>query len=1132
MTIKTSINVKFDFAKSELFDTYLPTPSHAEAMNALLRGINGGGQKSHIILGPYGTGKSLLGTLIAGMASKQIEEDAYQTLINKFDNVDESIYTQLIKIKENKQKLLPVFLNGNEGRFRDAILSSILNTLKQNNISITVPGVVSRIISTVEMWEDEFPKTFKEFKKKLKEDNKDFELWRLEVLSYNSKEIDWFKNVFPMLTAGTSFLSYETEDFTGQVKYVLDELKRNNLGLIVVYDEFGRFLQSLNTDSINETMQDLQDIAELSNDHNGNLHNVFIAHKNLRQYFAHLSREFQQEFQRIEKRYGVYYIDNDRSTFLRLGQQVIQQYKVSPPANTTKEIKEDVRKYPLFKELNNTEIERLVVKGFYPMHPVATFLLPELSKVFGQNERTLFTFLESDVSGGLRNHIKSNSNIYLPYQLFDYFFQDIDKLATQEDSSSEYLTLYNRVRNKTTLSSKEDNLLKLLSILKITGSYSKVKVSTEFLSFAFSEDVQTELRSLGDKKVIRFNYVQGYWEIYDGSSINLEQAIDEKYSEIRLSYTELQERLLSLLKKKFFLPSEYNHEKSMTRFAKVNFIVETEITSDSKNKIVNDPYSSDMTINYLIPIISSTEDLINKAKDFSDPSTYYVIDNQLAFYKLEKEVKLWKACELLLEEESLIREDPGVIEELEYEIEELKNKLYKNIKQFDNLAKELIWVREGEVFTITDQLQLENNLSKLMFALYPDTPEILNDSFNRRTINRVQKKAAIDVINAVLNTPEYENVGIQGTGPDYLIYATIFKNNGVKVDDLTNIKNNSLKDIRENLSAIIEKREDATLKDLIDVMTKPPYGIRKPIVPVLLTGLLRDKWEYLVFYKNDMFIAGLNGEIIYEMIEDEPEAIYVKYYSFDETSKEFFEYISDLFSYYIHESMKNKPRFLQVTSALLEWLRSLPKYAQLTEKINPSVVEFKETIRYAEIDPNKSLDYLKEKWLENSSFINLYKKELEAFTDEQANQIVTYILKQLSCDSFSSLLRWIKKEYSFQQKTNPLIYSIINSNTDSELAEMASNEVIGVSYKNWSDVTAKAFYEQVTRYVESIYDYQKEGIEVSYNGKIKTIRQVEMSPKTQTLYKNVHRILKNGGRTVSNDEIETLVFQLMEEFVE
>src|SRR5690606_12283291 len=173
--------------------------------------------------------------------------------------------------------------------FRHAILSAILRTLDQNGIQVVVPGEVNKILSTIDLWKREYLKTYKQFINLLNERNFDIEIWRLEILSHNKPEIEWFSKIFPTLTSGAEFVSDYSEDFIGQLKVVIDELTKLNIGMFITYDEFGRFLQNLDTNEIHETMQDLQDLAELSDHYTDDLHLLLITHKNLTQYFNRLN---------------------------------------------------------------------------------------------------------------------------------------------------------------------------------------------------------------------------------------------------------------------------------------------------------------------------------------------------------------------------------------------------------------------------------------------------------------------------------------------------------------------------------------------------------------------------------------------------------------------------------------------------------------------------------------------------------------------------------------------------------------------------------------------------------------------------------------------------------------------------
>ncbi|AMQ20894.1 hypothetical protein [Geobacillus sp. JS12] len=437
MTFKSSINIRFDLGKREYFERYMPTPSHAEVLRGVLRGINYQESRAHIVVGPYGTGKSLLGTIIAGIVSKMVDPATFDILRKKFSQVDDEIYIELGNMSDHPYRYLPVILNGYEGNFRQAILSSIMRVLKQNNLPIVAPGVISRILGTISTWEKEYKQTYKKFVQMLSSENKDLELWRIEILNYNEKEIKWFQDIYPTLTSGAELIFDFEEEFVFQVQYILNELSKQHIGLFIVHDEFGRFLQNVPVNQIYQTMQDIQDLAELADHGSDNFHIMYITHKNLRHYFSKYSEEYHNEFQRIEKRYNIYHIENDGATYIRLiqnainelyGQGNISEFRKSTYINY-------LRKFPLFSEFNQVEIERLVIQGAYPMHPVALSLLPKVSSLFGQNERTLFTFLESRQIGGLMYFIKKREEeVYTAAHLFDYFFPNIEELELEEGS--------------------------------------------------------------------------------------------------------------------------------------------------------------------------------------------------------------------------------------------------------------------------------------------------------------------------------------------------------------------------------------------------------------------------------------------------------------------------------------------------------------------------------------------------------------------------------------------------------------------------------------------------------------------------------------------------------------------------
>ncbi|MEH7114926.1 hypothetical protein V7124_21575 [Neobacillus niacini] len=1145
-TFKTSVNIKFDLGKKEFVNRYLPTPSHAESLLGLLKGFNdpSNNKRSHIIVGPYGTGKSLIATIVGNITSKKIKDQkTLNTLSKKFNKVHDDIYDELQMVKQLEKKYIPVVLNGYEGRFRDALLNSIIRTVNEHDINLLLPGQYGKIVQTVELWESKFPKTYKEFKKLLKENNKDIDIWRISILNQNKNEVDWFLSIYPQLTSGARFTAEYTESFIDQISHVLSQLNQQNLGLFIAYDEFGRLLQSLEIQEINETMQDLQDLAELVDHKCENLHLLLISHRNLRHYFHLMSDDLKNEFQRIEKRFKVYYVESDKSTFIRLADNIIQELnnRGSLSKDRIEITKQYLRKYPLFPELNQQEIDKIILEGIYPVHPVALFLLPYLSNIFGQNERTLFTFLESNETGGLLHHIKKTDTYYLGSDLFNYFFPNIFDIDTGNDEQS-ILRLYKALVTKTPRieENRESlNLIRFISLWQIAGLQSKIKLDSDFLSFALNmtyEEISSLLKELSLLKVIRYHSVHGYWELFEGSSFQIEQLISERSTQSILPRNNRISLLEGCLPKHHFFSNEYNDQKSITRYAKVKFLISSEIIDNEINwKRMREETSADAVIYYVLN--ETTNDftkVIEKIKTVKDELSIFCI-SKLPFSSIEESLVEISVIESLLTDVELLSQDKHLKQELLLRREDIYFVVNEFLSKYLTYGNDVIWVHNEDFIDIKSEIVLENKLSNIMFNIFPNTPEVRNDSFNRKRLNNVQRKAGQVVLDHLINQFDQPNIGIEGQGPDYLIYATIFKNNKLTPSRLDQIETEEFHFLRNALLKQIEQNSTGNLADFVKIMTGPPFGIREPLIPIYLITLLRDKWDQIMFYRNDLYVSGINGEKLYKMFDEASEYNYV-YYNFDTEYQLFFKALEHQFGDFQNALVNNKPIVIRLNNSLLSWLRSLPRITQMTNQLNQELIWLKDTVKRSEINPQESLTQLFKKYGNNNlKELSLHKKELEdSYTKYKSNleQGVYRICKTIG---YEELYAWADKLTPEIKKENNLVKSIIKGIDSNDWLNSFINSYIGIELENWSDSTFDLFKNQLISDFNAtniVNKYNGDYIQLSFNGKVKAVNKVNLSTKSETIYKNVQRMIKNAGRNVTKEEIENLILKLVDEFIE
>lgn len=1150
MAFKTSINIKFDIGNEEFINRYIPTPSHAEALKGIMDGFTQDANRSHIIIGPYGTGKSLLATVISSIVSKMVNKKEVNKLASKFNQVDDNIAKQIKQVSSLEVKYIPILLSGNEGRFRQVVLSNIVKKLKSTGIDILLPGLSEKIIDSVNIWEKNFPETYSTFCSKLIEDGKELSRWLDEIKRKNEKELQYFAKIYPLLTSGASFDIDYDHSFMSQMEYINEVLKNHNLGIIVVYDEFGRFLQGLNSEKFNETMQDIQDFAELIN-RTETMQLLLITHKSLRQYFGGFDEEVSKEFQRIEKRFRQYFIQSDQATFLRIAESIVTENIKQKPLISSIQFKETqklLRKFPLFPSLNQTEREKIVIQGVYPLHPIALFMLPNLTSIFGQNERTLFTFLESNETGGLLNNITKTDEYYLAFQLFDYFFPYYYDGDFGGDVS-EHFVLYRkaiaRVPDEIAKKQLSINIIKFISLWNLCGLQNEQKLTTEFLLFAFhsvDNEITELLPQLIDNKIIRFNRINGYWELFSGSSIDIYEKIDHQIDLTQMSDDIIQNVLYKNLRQKFFFPEEYNDVKGMTRYAAVKLLFGNQLLNQDQLQIVR---NADITIFYVFLDEENDKGIEMQLSNLSKVKNVICVLHPHPIETIKKDIISCIALDVMRGNKLLIAEDKGIKEELEILYTEASHTVEKYLSEINKYTEGFKWFVDGKRKSISNELQLSSVLSIKCHELFKLTPTVLNESFNRTYVSAPQKNGVIKVVDCIIDNYNLEQFGITGNGPEYSIYASIFKNNNrfdlnINNLDYSSIEYESFIKLRENLIELLDTTPSGNFQNIIDLFTKPLFGIRKPIIPILLVSLLRDRWNEFMLYRNGMFVPGLNGEKLFDIIVETGSDNYEYVYEqIDDQYIEFFNQIESNFGDYHDARLQGKSRLINTCGTLLKWLRTLPRFTQMTEQVNTDFKWLRECIKKTEINPQENIGLIFKKYAGKTNKLLSLKKYAHEHIKHMKKDIVNRVIDTIKVTNYEELVEWSTTENDkvINNKLINCLYKLTNDiHIDgSNWIDSFTEAYVGVKIEEWSDATYNMFISQIEHDYETYHYTNNEDplknhdfVSIQLNNSKKVITKVDLSVKSKIIYDNLERLLTSAGKNVPRQELDFLVFKLFE----
>lgn len=1109
---RSSIHMQFDFPDPNLLERYVLIPSHCKVLNGILEGISEKGDKhSHLLIGPYGTGKSLISTILCQLLSRKFPKVWSKRLLEQAELIDTQLASLLRFVNEKQITYIPVLVNGKTGALSKIIIEAVYRALHQADIHVLTPNEATAILSTVERWKQLYPEAYSSFLHFLDERKIGEKEWSKRISECDEKFIKEFIAFYPSVTAGTEWTYVHDNYFIEDLKSLTKELKTKQLGLFIVYDEFGRFLQTFENVEHTQNMQDLQSLAEFA-DRVDNMQLLLISHKHIRQYASNDQESIRLEFEKIEGRFRHYTLENDAGTYLQLAQEAMRDINEECMKHKPELVSIDsIRRFSLFNEFTSYQIEQGILTSLYPVHPVTLMLLPQLSNIFGQNERTLFSFLSDHERDSLREHIQQQrTDYYYADRLFRFF--QLEAAEIKEQSALElyhYVVPY--VDSQRPL---QHRVVELLTMWSETRMTQKQPVTAPFLAFALGieeEEAEAELGYMANAKIVRYNSVRGQWELFNGSSIDVEEIISKKTATSSLKLREIMDIMENHLPMSFILPYEYNDKMDMLRYADIRFADVSEM-NDANDK----DWPGDDRIWFIVyENLDQKKDSSTVMQQLNKP--YIAVFPTFSIEKVRPYVLKYKITEQLLHDSTLLALDSRLKSELNLIREEISLKIRAFVNQYFEFTKH-DWYYGTKRVQVKTSNDLENLISTRLLEKYPYSPVIRNEAFNRNRISAIQRRALIDVIDRLINQPLEPSLGITGYGPNYLIFATALKNNDYRIDENGEIHcNESFKAIRKDLIRQLHRKPIAQLRELIEIMQNAPYGVRSSVIPLLLVSLLRDLWDQILFYSHDMMVTHLNAASILEMIELADSFEY-RYYNWSVDEKNQLTEAGRKLKFPVEASSS----FIHASEFLLQWLRNLPKFTQVTQQLSKETLWVRDRIRSTEVDPYTHMKQL----VADVDLLVAAKEEMELFMTRNEHELEQRILTLTEQSSFDSFFEVVSRSREEAIGKNIKLMTVAHADplTGSVIDQIAEH-LVGVTRAEWSDSTEELFLNQIKYEWELLMSDKEVAVSIDQTLDLNQ----PLSKKSQTLYANVKNMLKYAGRDVSKQELKQLLAKLLHE---
>ena len=542
-----AIHVRYDHGDAEIISQYIPTDSSTDAIGKILKNTNKQAtQRAHVLHAAYGSGKSHLAVALAALLEKPSTlKNAVDKFVKQLDYVDHKTSVIAQQHINSDVRLFPVIISGNEGDFGTSILRALVRSI--NEAKFTDLQLITRFdtsVQTIDRWHLEYPEVANRFSHHIsKKTNQSVENFVEKLKQHNTESYRTFIGIYEELTAGATFDPFVEQAPEVIYRDIATQLHQYGYsGIVVIWDEFGRYLEGHASQAFGKEAAMLQDFAETCNHStdNGQIHLILLAHKELQGYASTLPQSYQQEWSRIEGRFQKHNISTDPDVAYRLISAAIQPIhdKVIYDYLDNDIVEWHVRtarNLHLFGLLDESSVFTLIEQTF-PLHPLAVFALAHVSNRVAQNERTMFTFLTSDEPCALMDLLERKfDNGMLPVvyisDLWDYFEDSIRSDIGGTGNHKYWSGVTHALAKVESDDELAQNLVKTMGILSVCNS-NLVRPTSKILAWAIDveldddyQDVLAVLDHLRRRKAIIYRQIDGFWTFIAGSDINFEEEL-------------------------------------------------------------------------------------------------------------------------------------------------------------------------------------------------------------------------------------------------------------------------------------------------------------------------------------------------------------------------------------------------------------------------------------------------------------------------------------------------------------------------------------------------------------------------------------------------------------------------------
>lgn len=762
-----------------------------------------------------------------------------------------------------------------------------------------------------------------------------------------------YSSLAQALAAGVGAAS--PDDIWTQLNARCRELSERNGFLLIVIDEFGKFLEYAAHVDPERELYFIQQLAEYVNAEGRNALLLVTLHQNFSAYAYSLDREQREEWEKVKGRLKELTFNEPVEQLLELAANQINGTAASWSADGLPALVKTIeasRAFPHQHKLHEEFASRLL-----PFDLLAASVLTQALQRYGQNERSLFTFLRANDRFGLHDFDQRYNRYFNVASVYDYLAHNYESflVSVHNPNYAQWATLRNTLER--TAVEIEDRRKDAASIVKIVGLLNifapqSAKTDRAFLSSYCKltlgmTDVESVLHELETHKILRFVRYRDSYVLAEGTDLNIDHALYEAGSKV-----EVGRDITPLLRKLFTFPvvlaKSTSYRKGTPRFFGFHLSAQPLAAG-------NEDSSFDGIINLVFAEDLSHEELIS-ASATQDPLTltcWYRSAQQIR----EQLLEVAKVNYVIAANES-DRVATRVLHELRTQaVERLNQSVLSGMYADDGTV---LWAWQGKEQVIRGPAELNTKLSEICGVVFSSIPIFRNELINRNAVSSAVATARKALFRALVENWDKPDLGFDAEKypPEKTIYLSLLKRTQIHRENdgqwvLDEPADVSFIDLWQRCQRFLDDARVAprNVADLFDALRLPPFGLKQGFVEFWAPMFLFAQRETFALYREDRFQPEITADGL-ELLKLAPQKHQIKSFNVDGIKLRFFNRLRTAIQHKEAERI-TQSGFLETIKPFLVFYNALPAYARQTQRLTAPTIRLRAAIAGAK-DPERT----------------------------------------------------------------------------------------------------------------------------------------------------------------------------------